>query len=521
MFTLEIEYLLHTSFASQPGRKDTPEWPPHPDRLFLALVAAWGESTKDQAGADALRWLEKQEPPSIRFPEAHPRDRFVNFVPTSSPDEKITNALNTKTAILQIHQSIVRKERQFPATALPDDDPKVHMVWKNADPSPDTYRALSDLASRVSRIGHTASIVRVATVVDAEIVPNYVYDEDNGNIDLRCPHQGRFDSIVNSFDKSKDPDIVWRPMIAPTRRYAIPGRTVIRSVMGGKNEWVTLAFEGEPIPTLTSFPIVAKRMRDAIMHHADNPIHSIISGHDQNGASIKNPHLAIIPMANVGWGRYSDGSLMGISMILPRMSIYGKEERSQLRQAVSRFLRSDRPSSETLHHDSDRTNKKITSRSSTIQNESSYNTGLPGGKLNLGRTGVTTLKRSDGRKSLHPDRYVETSRTWASVTPMVLDHHPKNNHGPKDIISDGCARVSLPRPVSVSHSRHSSVAGVPSAYVARGTNRGWMSPKPGFLDNKFICHAVIDFGCDVEGPVMLGAGRYYGLGLFLPFNGAR
>ena len=520
MFAIEIEYLLCVSFAATPNKKNIAEWPPHPDRLFLALVAAWGESTKDQFGADALRWLEKQEPPSIRSPNTHTRDRFRSFVPTSSPDESTAKVLNTKTGVLQLLQSIYRKERHFPATVLPDDDPRVHMMWKNADPTPDIRRALSDLASRISRIGHSASVVRVAILKDPDFIPNYVCDEDTGNIDLRCPYPGRFDSITNSFDKNNGTGVVWRSKIAPTRRYAIPGRTITQSVMGRKDEWVTLAFEGEPIPTLTSFPVVAKRMRDAIMHHADNPVHSIISGHGPGGESVKGPHLAIVPMANVGWGKYSDGSLMGISMVLPRVSTYGKAERSQMRQAVSRFLRSDKRQPETPHSNPDPVHKKTTPGFNTIPYRSDSGTGSSQGRLNLGKAGVATLKRSDERKSLQPDRYVETSRMWASVTPMVLDHHPKKNHDPASIISDGCARVSLPRPVSVSYSRYSSVSGAPNAYVAGGANRGWMPPKPGFLNSKFVCHAVIDFGRDVQGPVMLGAGRYYGLGLFIPHRGA-
>ena len=42
-------------------RPDEPEWPPHPARLFCALVASAG------AAADwaALRWLEEAGPPQV------------------------------------------------------------------------------------------------------------------------------------------------------------------------------------------------------------------------------------------------------------------------------------------------------------------------------------------------------------------------------------------------------------------------------------------------------------------------
>ena len=36
---------------------------------------------------------------------------------------------------------------------------------------------------------------------------------------------------------------------------------------------------------------------------------------------------------------------------------------------------------------------------------------------------------------------------------------------------------------------------------------------PEALRSRLLTHVAIDFGCEVAGPVMLGAGRYMGLGL--------
>ena len=42
MFALGIQYLNGWSMAAADGaRKVQPEWPPHPDRVFMALAAAW------------------------------------------------------------------------------------------------------------------------------------------------------------------------------------------------------------------------------------------------------------------------------------------------------------------------------------------------------------------------------------------------------------------------------------------------------------------------------------------------
>ena len=480
MFVIEIEYLSGVSFASKITSQSEPEWPPHPDRVFLALVAAWGNRESPE-GADALHWLESQDPPDIVSPDVHHRDTFISFVPTSSNVEE-TGDVFRENITQEIKSGITRKARYFPATILPSDDPIVRLVWRDADPSRNVRNALSGLASQVPRIGHSASLTRVA-VVDNEILDipaTWVHDNENGNLFLRCPYNGRFDAltkkIANSSDK-KERTGPWRPDTAPMQRYVNLTRSSTLSLMAGGDEWLILSCEDDSfVPILEAFPKVAKKMRDAIMSHASDPIHEVISGHNPDGTILQKPHLAIVPMANVGW-RHSDGSLLGMAIILPRSSKQGTDERRQLRQAIVRFLDS-------------------------------------GGKLDIESFGTMTLKRhNDQRRSLSSDRYTGEDNKWATVTPIVLDRYPKKNKSAEDIVADGCVRGGLPRPSYVHVSRHSSVSAVPSAYIAEGSMKGWHSPKAGSLKGRFLCHADIVFEDSIRGPLIIGAGRYYGLGL--------
>ena len=64
MFCLEIEYLNGISFAASPSDHSSAEFPPHPDRVFQALVSV---KLNDNSEDDALRWLESQDPPSMVF----------------------------------------------------------------------------------------------------------------------------------------------------------------------------------------------------------------------------------------------------------------------------------------------------------------------------------------------------------------------------------------------------------------------------------------------------------------------
>ena len=65
MFALGIHYLNGWAMATHPADRESPEWPPHPDRVFMALAAAYFETDEDPAEWDALNWLEKQPPPQV------------------------------------------------------------------------------------------------------------------------------------------------------------------------------------------------------------------------------------------------------------------------------------------------------------------------------------------------------------------------------------------------------------------------------------------------------------------------
>ncbi len=84
MFALEVEYLTGRAVASEPNDRDTAEWPPHPGRIFMALVAAHTERDPgDVAERAALLWLESLSPPGIGATDASQREVLDVFVPVN------------------------------------------------------------------------------------------------------------------------------------------------------------------------------------------------------------------------------------------------------------------------------------------------------------------------------------------------------------------------------------------------------------------------------------------------------
>jgi CRISPR-associated protein Csb2 len=124
-----------------------------------------------------------------------------------------------------------------------------------------------------------------------------------------------------------------------------------------------------------------------------------------------------------------------------------------------------------------------------------------------------TLEESDANAiqlNLRPWIWTHAAEAWRTVTPILLDRFPKKN-GPtvEQIITRSCRRIGLPEPVRINHGPYSEMEGVPPVPAFRFKRAEDDRPRWGI-------HATIEFPVPVRGPVLLGAGRYFGLGLLRP-----
>jgi CRISPR-associated protein Csb2 len=109
------------------------------------------------------------------------------------------------------------------------------------------------------------------------------------------------------------------------------------------------------------------------------------------------------------------------------------------------------------------------------------------------------------------------------VTPFVFDRFPKDKAG-KDagsIVAQACINMSLPPPIEIELHKHSAFRGAPSAkrHLGEPASAGYKFPKGSALAGRPLRHLILKFGQPVRGPVILGAGRFQGLGLCLPLDG--
>src|SRR5437763_11668899 len=137
MLALEIEYLTGRSVATRHNEYGEAEWPPHPSRLFSALVCAWGERrplpeeldpelSRDSAEEHAiLAWLESLPAPQLRFTEKSVRSTVPVYVPANDNTTPRTWGNTAKPEVLPTYRP--RQERTFPSVT--PHSRFVYLIW--------------------------------------------------------------------------------------------------------------------------------------------------------------------------------------------------------------------------------------------------------------------------------------------------------------------------------------------------------------------------------------------------------
>src|SRR4051812_4778928 len=115
MLALEVKFLLGRYAATDFRDRDRAEWPPHPARLFSALVAATYDGGLGESARAALLWLENQPPPWICAPDAAEQAAVTAFVPINDPEKDY------------LPDRAEKQPRGFPSVV--PQRPAVHFIW--------------------------------------------------------------------------------------------------------------------------------------------------------------------------------------------------------------------------------------------------------------------------------------------------------------------------------------------------------------------------------------------------------
>lgn len=555
MLHLELALLTGRYVATAYNDRRSAEWPPHPARLFSALVSAhFSDPARRDAERDVLQWLEAQSPPELAVSDAAPREVVTVFVPVN--DSTVVGDLGryekehasavaelaaiegsagadpkaTAKAMAKAEKAVATAEKKwrgavtrsvaagtkepsktethaaeglFPEhrTRQPRTFPSVFpersavfFRWPDAEPTAAQVEVLDALAARLVRLGHSSSLVSLR-VVPSSPAPSLVPRED-GDVILRWVGAGQFGRLQAEFDLHQEtlPRVLPASFV-PYGSPSAPAETAAAE-SAFDDDWLVLARVGSPRISSESAVAVSAATRGALLAFATEPSDEILSGHGADGKPAQRTHLAIVPIPNVGHP-HADGSLLGVALVFPRTATDAERRATFLALAKwEQEARRGQPDEE-----------------------------FPWLELKLGKRGTMQLGRIDGRPrlaSLQPQSWCRPARRWHTVTPIALDRNPGDLRArdPKKLaaaiaeaeatIRAACERIGLPHP--------RDVVIQPAAPVAAARKARNFPPFPGREGRlqRVLTHATLEFDVPVRGPLLVGAGRYWGLGLFRP-----
>ena len=459
MLALEVEYLMGRVLASAHNDRTAVEWPPHPARLFSALVAAYSECDLGDSARAALEWLETLPEPRIYAkPPEHGgsvRNAHSVFVPVNDSS--------------QTPEFRPRQVRWFPA--FTPQDTHVWFIWNDASEAERHTGALQRIAENVTYLGHSMSPVRVR-VSDAVPEPTLIPDSA-GNIMLRTTGKGRLRHLEETY-RLRDKNATIQPHLGRVTRYQ-PAREVQAKPSESlfRHAFVFQRTDGQTLPVESTAKLAAI-VRKAVIDLYPDPVPEVISGHMADGRQSDRPHLAVMPLPDIGH-RYADGHIMGFALWLPL------DLQTEILETLEDAL-----------------------------------VGLS--SLTLGKVGIWKIRQvtadfaARAAAGLRLITYTKPHDTWASVTPVVFGKFPKKSQtGPgKDggkIFAELCELIGLPRPIE---------ARLGPVGVFHGSPKAAEFVPPERFANRLRAHVMIRFAKPVQGPVLMGAGRYSGFGLCRP-----
>jgi CRISPR-associated protein Csb2 len=275
---LSVEFLGLYGAADVTARS-TVEWPPHPDRLYQALVdAALPQDRPD------LAWIEQQVAPDVNFGTAVSLQwgrKGKTYVPTNYPNDTLPELRK-------------KQERQFPM-AVPEGP--VSYVW-HADPPPQVFESILRTAQRVTHVGRSDSLAMVA--LEPGSIPCRWTVQDNGSNSMRVPRQGRLRELDAAFASGQ------RSLISPQVRY---GDTAQRLHREGPWEGLVVMRLTKPI-AIEHVAQATDALRRAVLSRLGDTAPLLAHGH---AASI---HMAWVGLPNLG--EYGDGTIFGLAMVVPK-----------------------------------------------------------------------------------------------------------------------------------------------------------------------------------------------------------
>lgn len=531
MLAIEVVFLTGRYVATVHDDRATAEWPPHPARLFSAMVSEWGSAeTADPAEREVLEALECFDPPEICASGADHRAPVTHYVPVNDPSifgdrqwgraERLADAIAvldapnstdrqratatkaiakqrdvaTMGARASIKWSPMPGNRGHQARMYPSVTPyapSVRFVWPDAVLDDHQRLTLDRLLERVTRLGHSSSLV-ACRVVDELAFPTTMVPASSGEVRLRTVEPGQLRALEHEFARHRGS----RPRSLPARmtNYAfvddlpanVPKAT--RSELAGR--WITFEVTApngrRPSGRLASALTYA--LRGALVRYTPQQ-DAVLHGHEPDGTPTRDPHVAFVALPDVGHG-HARGEILGLAVLFPTDLDWRSPRARLVLRAIGAW--------------------EDHSAGTRDEGEANGSLFLSGGRrYRCVRTSESPLR------TLQRTTWERAATRWVSATPLALPWRARTAEQranewslAEGWVADSCEHVGLPRPRSVDVSLNPLLAGTAPAGRYPAFRQGSTARR--------LVHARVEFDEPVAGPLVIGSGRYLGLGLMRP-----
>jgi CRISPR-associated protein Csb2 len=455
---VEVRYLFDKYHGSRDGGRRA-DYPPSAHRLFQALIAAANNGQSMSAAAkEALQWLEKQLPPQIIVPEeSWLGSRLTTFVPNN--DMNVVARAWAKGREPEKKPEELRTAKILRPRHL-GGDATIRFLW-SVESATSPVHHICELARHIHHLGLGIDMVigngRLVDEVQKKHLPGITYVAIEGK-GWRVPVEGSLEEIMDRFQQQRNPmplnqynEVTYVREQAATRRPPMHAFALVN----GDGDYCR--FDS------TDAMVVAAELRHAAHIRAKQLrldaafTEGYVCGH-ANGNYDKDCRFAYVPV--------------------PTLAPAGRD--NDIRRVMLIQCRAN------------------TKADSLVRRLS-----------NVSLSGKARLRLID-----NPDidgvikRYTEATERWATVTPIVLPGH-LNGRGLErrqtKLVVKSLVHAGILTPISEIH--------LQADPIFPGAERAGRYRVPEYLRQFTKTHAIITFSEPIVGPVVIGAGRYVGLGL--------
>lgn len=295
-----------------------PEWPPAPGRVFQALVAAAAEGSEvPHESAAALRWLEVQEPPTIGAPHHRVGQAVAVYVPNNDLDSKDADPRQVEK---------IRVAKRIQPRLLERRTPFIY-AWNLEDGELDdeTFTTLSAVVERLYQLGRGIDMawgtLRLLSGSDLEdrwsTFAGDVYRPSPFAVgeSLPCPTAGSYDSLVRRYEASlarfsrekqgkkhvvgfnQPPKAMFRPIAYD----AGPARQVFEVRTANNTSFAPVPLREVSLLVMRLRDAAATRLNEALPERADDVERGLVGRRVEGRPRIpSSARIRLVPLPSIG-----------------------------------------------------------------------------------------------------------------------------------------------------------------------------------------------------------------------------